>query len=74
MKTANILVYGNSAVYIKYCAACLKIDYTLRCLDNMCWASLPLRRHGLRLLNREATDKCTLTVTNECTHTTLWDP
>jgi len=27
LKTANILVYGNSAVYIKYCAVCLKIDY-----------------------------------------------
>ena len=34
MKTANIHVYGNIAVYmyIKYCTFCLKIDYTLRCL------------------------------------------
>jgi len=29
MKTANIPVYGNIAVYIKYCSVCLKIDYTL---------------------------------------------
>jgi len=31
MKTANMQVYGNIAVYIKECAVCLKIDYTLRC-------------------------------------------
>jgi len=34
MKTSNIQVYGNSAVfiYITYLAVCLKIDYILRCL------------------------------------------
>ena len=30
METTNIPVYGNIAVYIKYCAVGLKIDYTLR--------------------------------------------
>jgi len=32
MKTSNIQVYGNSAVYTAYLAVCLNIDYTLRCL------------------------------------------
>jgi len=27
MKPANIQVYGTIAVYIRYCAVCLKIDY-----------------------------------------------
>jgi len=31
MKTSNIPVDGNSAVYINYCAVGLNIDYTLRC-------------------------------------------
>jgi len=65
MKTAN--VFGNIAVYIKYCVVCLKIDYTLRCLEYICSVSSPLRRHGLSLrspLNREDTDKCTLTIYN----------
>ena len=30
MKTATIPVYGNIAVYITYCAVCLKMYYTLR--------------------------------------------
>jgi len=30
MKTANIPVYENIAVFIKYCAVFLKIDYTLK--------------------------------------------
>ena len=47
MKTANILVYGNIAVYIKYCAVCLKINYTLKRLEYMCSVSLPLRCHRL---------------------------
>jgi len=33
MTTVNIPVYGNIEVYIKYCAVCLKIDYTLRYLE-----------------------------------------
>jgi len=33
MKTAKIAVYGNITVFIKYFAVCLKIDYTLRCLE-----------------------------------------
>ena len=45
MKTANIPVYGNIAVYINSCAVCLKIA------------------RALRLLNREDTDKCILTIT-----------
>jgi len=50
MKTANIPVYGNIAVYIKYCAVCLKIDYTLNCLEYSCAVSSPLRRAHLGLL------------------------
>ena len=38
-------VYGNIAVYIKYSAVCLKIDYTLRCLEYICSEISPLRRH-----------------------------
>ena len=34
MKTAITLVY------IKYCTVCLKIDYTLRCLEYICSVSL----------------------------------
>ena len=34
-KTDNISVYGNTAAYIKYCAVCLKIDYTLSCLEYL---------------------------------------
>jgi len=68
MKTANnIPVYGNIAVYIKYCPVCLKIDYTLRCLEYIYSVSSRLRHHGLSLrwrpINREVTDKCTLTIT-----------
>jgi len=33
MKTANIPVYGNITVYIKYCVVCLKTDDILRCLE-----------------------------------------
>ena len=36
MKTTNIPVYGNIAVYINYCAVCLTIDYTPICLDYVC--------------------------------------
>jgi len=49
MKIGIITVYGNIAVYIKYCAVCLKIDYTLRCLEYICSVPLPLRRHRLSL-------------------------
>jgi len=47
MKTANIPVYGNSAVYgniavfIKDCAVCLKNDYTLICLEYICSVPSP---------------------------------
>ena len=50
----------------KYCGVCLKIDYTLRCLEYICSVSLPLSRHRLSLrlplrpLNCEDTDKSTL--------------
>jgi len=45
--TANIPVYGNIAVCIKYCAVCLKKkDYTIRCLEYICSVSSPLRRHA----------------------------
>jgi len=49
MKTANIPVYGHIAVYINYCAVCLNIDYTLRCLEYMFSVSSPLRRYRLSL-------------------------
>ena len=44
MKTADIPVYGNIVVYIQYCAVCLKIDYTLQCLEYIGSVSSPLRR------------------------------
>ena len=68
-KTANITVYGIIAVYIKYCAVCLKIDYTLRWFEYICSVSSPFKRPRalaaltLRPLNCEDTDKCTLTIT-----------
>jgi len=61
MKTADIPVYGKNEVYIKYCAVCLKIEYTLRCLEYMCSFFSPLRLHGP--LNHEDTDKCTQAIT-----------
>ena len=63
MKTANIPVYGNVAVYA---LVCLKIDCTLRCLEYICSVSSRLSYHRLSLLhalmplNCEDTDKCTL--------------
>jgi len=49
-------------VYIKYCAVCLKRDYTLRCLEYICPVSLPLSSHGFAPLgHHKDTDKCTLT-------------
>jgi len=66
MKTANIHVYGNIAVYmyIKYCTFCLKIDYTLRCLV---YNGVQYLHHkdatgccAFRSLNLEDNDKCTL--------------
>ena len=48
-------MYGNIAVYIRYFAVCLKIDYTLRCLEYTCSVYSPL--------NRENTDKCTRNIT-----------
>ena len=72
MTTANLPVYGNITMYVHYCAVCLKIDYTLRCLEYMCSVSSPLRRHGLSLLwrpcrhlNRDDTDTCTVTNTSQ---------
>ena len=46
----------------QYCAVCLKIDYTLKCLGYICTVSPPFSRCtcALRPLNREDTDKCTL--------------
>jgi len=49
MKTANILVYGNFAVYMRYFAVCLKVDYTLKCLEYICSVSSLLRRHRVSL-------------------------
>jgi len=40
-----------SPVYINYCAVCLKIDYTLRCLEYA---------RAVMPLIREDTDECTL--------------
>jgi len=33
MEAADIPVYENIALFLKYCAICLNIDYTLRCLE-----------------------------------------
>jgi len=49
MKTAYIPLYGNSVVYIQYCAVCLKIDYTLRCLEYICSLSSSLKTLWLSL-------------------------
>jgi len=32
IKTANITVFGNIAVYITYCDVCITIDYSLKYL------------------------------------------
>ena len=53
-------MYGNIAMYIKYCSVCLKIDYTLRCLEYICSVSSQ-RRHGPP--NHEYTGTCILTIT-----------
>jgi len=52
MKTAKIPLYGNIAVYIKDCAVCLKIDYTLRCLEYICSVSIFTIKtpHGLLIV------------------------
>jgi len=50
MKTANIPVNGNIAVYMKcmYCVVCHEIDYTLTCLEYICSvSSLLWRKHVL---------------------------
>ena len=49
----------------KYCAVCLKIDYTQRHLFSILTVktSGALCACALRPLNREDTDKCTLTIT-----------
>jgi len=39
-------MYGTIAVYIKYCPVCLKIDYTLICLEYICSVSSPSRWHN----------------------------
>jgi len=36
----------------KYCAVCLKLDYTLRYLESICSVSSQLRRQGLSLRSR----------------------
>ena len=50
MKTAKIPAFGNIALYgniaLSVClSVCLKIDYTLGCLEYMCSVSSPLIRH-----------------------------
>ena len=49
MMTAKIPVWGNTAVYIQYCVVCLKIDYTLICLEYICTVSSKIK-HSLQLL------------------------
>ena len=56
MKTANIPVYGNIAMYITYCAVCLYMDFTLRCLEYICSVSSPLRRHGLLMVKTQTNE------------------
>jgi len=43
MKTASIPVYGDIAVYIKNCIVCLKIDYTLRCLEYILFSIFTIK-------------------------------
>jgi len=52
MKTANIRMYGNIAVYANIALSVYKIDYTLRCLEYICSVYSQLRRHGLQLSSR----------------------
>ena len=37
----------------KYCAVCLKIDYTLRCLEYICSVYSPLGRYGLLIVKTQ---------------------
>jgi len=55
MKTANIPLYGNIAVYGHIALSVYKIVYTLRCLEYICSVSSSLRRHGLLLCSRPLT-------------------
>jgi len=51
MKTANIPVCGNILVYENIVLLiCLKIDYTLRCIEYICSVSSPLRSNGLLIM------------------------
>ena len=52
MKTANIPVYGNIAVYLNIALSVYKIDYALRCLEYICQVSSLLRCNGLSLRSR----------------------
>jgi len=52
MKTVNIQLYVNIAVYGNIALSVYKIYYTLRCLKYICSVSSPLRRHGLSLCSR----------------------
>ena len=45
----------------QYCAVCLKMDYTLRCLEYICSVSLPLRRHRFSLRSPNI-------ISNSCKH------
>ena len=67
MKAANIPMYGNIAVYENIALSVYQIDYTLRCLENICQLSSPVSHHELSLrsplINREDTDICSLTNT-----------
>ena len=50
MKTVNIPMYVNTAVYIKHWAVCQKIDYTLRCLEYICLVTFALAPVGLLIV------------------------
>jgi len=64
MKTVNLPMYGKIEVCVKYCVVCLKIDYTLQCLEYICSISSVTIKTPWAL-NREDTDKCTLTITKK---------
>jgi len=56
--------------YIEYCSVCLKIDYTLRCLEYILFSIFTIKTPWalaalapLDLFNCEDTDKCTPTIT-----------
>jgi len=60
MKTANIPVYGNIAVYIKYCAVLSKNRLYTKMLRINLFSIFTIKTP--RALDRDDPDKCTLSI------------